>query len=237
MILTILTVLLWIVGVIAVVMLFALCTPIRVSGAISGLHVNETTGANLDETKWCFRVVWLLGLVNVTGVQEIGAASEMRLRLLGVPIKLGGADRERRPKEPNKSKHKGNEAAARRRKAKAKRRFRMSLQDVRGLIPEIRWLITKLWQVPRMDARGELVYGFEDPATTGWCEALRAMRPLPRQLKLTPDFTEARLEGWLQFRLSVYPIRAVAVMIRAVFRRGVRRIWWSQVKRRFSRAH
>lgn len=237
MILTILTVLLWIVGGIVAVMLFALCTPIHVSGAVSGLHVNETTGANLEETKWRFRAIWLLGLVTVTGVKKMGTESAMKLRLVGIPVKLGGADRGRKPKEKSKDQQKGKKVPARHRKAKGKRRFSVSLQDVRGLLPEIRWLIARLWQVQRMDARGEMVYGFEDPATTGWCEALRAMRPLPRQLKLIPDFTEARLEGWLQIRLTLYPIRAIAVMIQAVFRRGVRRIWWSHVKSRFSRAH
>lgn len=237
-ILTVLTVLLWIVVGIAGIVLFALCTPIRVSGAVYGLNVNETTGADFDETHWHFRVVWLLGLVSVIGAKAVGETSAMRLRLVGIPIKLDGSGRERKSWRANKrkseSKQKGQGAAARQRNAKGKRSSNMSWADARGLLPEIRWLIAKLWRLPRIEAQGDIVYGFDDPALTGWCEALRAIRPLPRQLRLTPDFTEARLEGWMQLRMAIYPVQVVVVVVRALFRRGVRRIWWSRVKRRIS---
>ena len=241
MILNVLTVLLWFIGGIAAVILFALCTPIRVVGSASGLNVSETTGANLEETTWHFRIVWLLGLARVTGAKDVGTAPTMRLRVIGIPIRLDRTGRRRKSFGVGKGQpareRKGRGAVERHRKAKARSGPKTSWAGVKGLLPEIRWCIAQLWRVPRFAAQGDIVYGFADPAMTGWCEALKAIRPLPPQLKLTPDFTEARLEGWLHVRLSIYPVQAVVVMIRTLLRRGVRRIWWSRMKSRFSRVH
>jgi hypothetical protein len=60
------------------------------------------------------------------------------------------------------------------------------------------------------------------------------MVPCPEDLRLTPDFGEARLEGWAQVRMTLIPIKPAVVLVGTLFRRSVRRIWWSRLKARFA---
>ena len=241
-ILNVLTVLLWFIGGIAAVILFALCTPIRVVGF--GIWIKRQRNHGSEPRRNHVALSHRLAAgprPGDGGRKHVGTAPTMRLRVIGIPIRLDRTGRRRKSFGVGKGQpareRKGRGAVERHRKAKARSGPKTSWADVKGLLPEIRWCIAQLWRVPRFEAQGDIVYGFADPAMTGWCEALKAIRPLPPQLKLTPDFTEARLEGWLHVRMSIYPVQAVVVMIRTLLRRGVRRIWWSRMKSRFSRVH
>lgn len=60
---------------------------------------------------------------------------------------------------------------------------------------------------PRM-VRGDIKFGFEDPANTGEVlGVLGIIYPiLPRKLTIIPNFTEAILEGWLEARGRIYGV-------------------------------
>lgn len=171
----------------------------------------------------------------MAGMKTSGAPAELKLRVAGLPLPIkrdGRGGRAKKGEQSEEERNRKRERASRRRRAR-RRGSGVSWQEVRGLLPEGRWLLARLIRTLRLEAEGELEYGFDDPMATGLCEAVRPLLPLPEPLRLTPDFTEARLEGWARLRLSVYPIAAVAVVLRAAFRPGVRYLWWSRLKRSF----
>ncbi len=94
--------------------------------------------------------------------------------------------------------------------------------------------MARLWRSLGLEAQGKLTYGLEDPYLTGVCEGLRAMLPWPRDLRLTPDFGEAKLEGWARVRMRVVPIRPAAVLVAVLLRREIRRVWWPRLKARLA---
>lgn len=221
---TLLAVLLRILAGFLAVALVALSIPLRMAGLVQDLHLSESSGANLEATGWRFEVSWLFGLLVFTSFKEPGAEPRAEARLAGVskPMEGGGA-------EPDRVKRPAKKA-----KPQRKRRRGISGREAWSLLPELRGLMARLWRSLGFEGRGELTYGFEDPYLTGLCEGLRAMVPMPRELHLTPDFGEARLEGWAQAQMTVYPIWTVGLLVGTLFRRRVRRIWWSRLKTRFA---
>lgn len=224
---SLLGVLLWVVAGIAAVVLLALCLPLRVAGSVSGLDMSELAGTNLEETAWRLSVRGLLGLVALEGSKEPQEAPRVQVRLAGIsrPIQGGGSPRRRKERQRPPAQ------AARKRQG----RRTLSWRDVRSLLPELRVLLARLWRSLGLQARGDLVYGFDDPYVTGWCEALRAVVPVPRELKIMPDFLGARLAGWAELRMTIYPIRVAGVLVATFFRRGVLRVWWPRLKARLAR--
>lgn len=65
-----------------------------------------------------------------------------------------------------------------------------------------------LGHVKPKSIRGDIEFGFEDPADTGeLLGVLGILYPvLPKKLNLIPNFTEAVLEGWLEARGRVYGV-------------------------------
>ena len=202
--------------------LAALCMPLRVSVAVRGLDLNEGAGL-LPEGQWRWEVRWLLGLLRWSGAKEPGEPPTSQLHVLGftipVPAKFGAKGGAARRRVPFGQVPRGP-------------RPRVNLSDLRVLWPEVRRLLASLRRCGEMEAAGDLVYGFEDPALTGWCEAARAMVPWPRGLALTPDFGGPRLSGDASVRLTVTPIRGAVAFTRFLLRPPVRRWWWRQLRQR-----
>ena len=67
--------------------------------------------------------------------------------------------------------------------------------------------------------RGDIEFGFEDPADTGeLLGVLGILYPvLPKKLTLAPNFTEAKLEGWLEARGRVYGVFLLKELIQILF--------------------
>src|SRR5690606_6935508 len=112
------------------------------------------------------------------------------------------------------------------------RRRSLDLATLARLAPEAKWLLGRAKKELRLSLRGDLVYGFRDPFATGMmCGFTAVLAPWPA-LKLTPDFSRGRLDGWLEVSLRAYPWRVLLLLSRTAFRPGVRPLWWSEVKRR-----
>lgn len=223
----------WFLGGLVLLVFLSLCTPLRLSASAYGLDVSESEGIRLDDTKWQLRGVWLLGLLNLHARQKIGEPVQVRLRLLGIPIKISTSMRQREADAEKKGGDRTERVRTAHRQARGRRqKGRLALHEIRSLLGELRWFLQKLLRTVRLQARGDLVYGFSDPAVTGWCEGLRHTLPVPRQLKLIPRFDEAVLQGWADVQLTIYPIRGAWVVVRGLFRKGVRRIWWSRLRKR-----
>lgn len=228
------TVLLWFLGGIVAVLLLAMCTPVRVAGMVKGLAIDESSEDYLEGAEWRFKVEWLLGLLQVRGVKSAGESPSLKLRLAGIHKNVEQhVTKSRKPKAVTHKKEATQDrptAAHRHQEAKWSQGNRISGQEIRELLPEARRLIAKLWRSLHLDARGELIYGFDDPAILGWCEGLRSVVPWPAGLRLEPDYTQARLEGWAELRSTTYPIRVAGLALGTLFRRPLRRIWWKRIR-------
>ena len=150
--------------------------------------------------------------------EATGRPAQTSLRLAGFTkaLSAGGARRGGRPRPP-------------RPKPSRRRRRGLTLPEFLALLPELRPVMARLWRSLGLEAQGKLTYGLEDPYLTGVCEGLRA-----RDLRLTPDFGEAKLEGWARVRMRVVPIRPAAVLVAVLLRREIRRVWWPRLKARLA---
>lgn len=124
----------------------------------------------------------------------------------------------------------GDDEKARRSKRSRFRVPSLDLVSLRKLLPEIRLLLAKLWRQIRPTVHGDLTYGFLDPALTGISQAMIAVLPIGEQLRLTPDFTEGRLTGWITMRATIHPIKIAGVVIVTALRPAVRSWWWPRLK-------
>lgn len=213
----------WALAGLLALLLVGLCIPFRAAGMVKDLSITESGGANLEVASWWFQADWCFGLVSFASAKESGGEIKAELWLVGFSKALeGGGAKRRRMKPPAKGA-----------KPRGRRRRGISGREVFALLPELRLLVARLWRSLGLEAEGDLTYGLEDPYVTGLCEGLRALVPWPGELRLTPDFGEAKLEGWAQVRMTLFPIKPAAVMVGAFFRRGVRRIWWPRLKARF----
>lgn len=212
----------WALAGLAALLLLGLLIPLRASGMVKDLAVSESGGANLEPTSWRVQVDWGFGLVRFSSAKEPGSEIGAEWRVLGFtrPLDRGGRRRTKRQ--------------ARQERAKERRPRWISAREALSLLPELRLCTARLWRSLGLEAKGDLAYGLEDPYLTGLCEGLRAMVPCPEDLRLTPDFGEARLEGWAQVRMTLIPIKPAVVLVGTLFRRSVRRIWWPRLKARFS---
>ena len=244
--------LLWLVAGLIGLVLAVLCVPLRAAVAADNLAlpaggelvaVDEGGDVSIawPEGDWRWDIHWLFGLIRWSGTKVRGAPAESRMQVLGKTVR----PRARMPGRPGRDKGRhgrrwrfgrrtpgeddlaGKPAGARKRRS----RRGLSLADVRTLWPDVRWLLGSLRRAGTASVRGDLVYGFDDPALTGWCEVMRAVAPLPRGLAVTPDFLGLRLSGKAAAQLTVYPIRGVAAAGRFLLRPAVRR-WWRQRRQR-----
>lgn len=204
-------------------LLVLLCIPWRAAGRVQNLALNESGGAHWEATSWRVEADWAFGLVTFVSVKEPGRPAQTSLRLAGFTkaLSAGGARRGGRPRPP-------------RPKPSRRRRRGLTLPEFLALLPELRPVMARLWRSLGLEAQGKLTYGLEDPYLTGVCEGLRAMLPWPRDLRLTPDFGEAKLEGWARVRMRVVPIRPAAVLVAVLLRREIRRVWWPRLKARLA---
>jgi len=204
-------------------LLVLLCIPWRAAGRVQNLALNESGGAHWEATSWRVEADWAFGLVAFVSVKEPGRPAQTSLRLAGFTkaLSAGGARRGGRPRPP-------------RPKPSRRRRRVLTLPEFLALLPELRQVMARLWRSLGLEAQGKLTYGLEDPYLTGVCEGLRAMLPWPRDLRLTPDFGEAKLEGWARVRMRVVPIRPAAVLVAVLLRREIRRVWWPRLKARLA---
>ena len=224
MIVTLLKALLWLLGAVLALILFASCTPLRFTGEVEDLQVAEDTGFGWQQSSYRLRVAWLLGLAVLEGGRKAGEPFGLRLRLFGLPVRLNIGTGKKAEGGVNKAASGEIERASRR--SRKRNRRRLSLHDAPGLLSELSWLIVRVRRTMWIEAEGDVIYGFSDPSLTGLCEGLRYQLGLVRRLRLTPDYTEGRLEPTIG--LKTYPILMGVVLLRWAFRKRVRRLWWPQ---------
>jgi len=182
---------------------------------------------------WRWEVRWLFGLVRWTGAKMRGLPAESRLHVAGISVPFRPWAWMRRAAGRRKSSrtrdHRGGRAA----RARGGRR---SLAELRAFWPDVKESLPEMMRSAGVRTDGTLVYGFDDPSLTGWCEAVRAVVPLPRTVTLVPDFTGPRLGGNLEVQMSFWPIRAAWAGGRFVMRPRVRRWLWRQIRQRLAQA-
>lgn len=224
---------LWFLSGFFVLVVLALCTPLRLSASAYGIDISEAEGIWPDGFRWRLRMAWLLGLLQLDARQDMGEPVRRRVTLFGIPVRTAPkVSSEKRSARVGVAGGAGEKKGSGGRKSQKAGSRRLAPHEIRSLLGEAGWFLRRLRRAARVHAAGDLVYGFSDPAVTGWCEGLRHTLNLPRQLRLTPSFEEGRLQGWLDVQLTVYPITCVWVVTRALFRKGVRRVWWPRLRRR-----
>lgn len=256
LIVSLLTGVAWLVVSFMSLMLLAVCIPLRVAGRVDDIDIDELTPWQFDGTGWNAEMTWLFGLIRFRTRGGPGQETVQQLRMFvftrNVGQRAAGAERKRGTVEQEQSKAPGEKSARRVRRrtfARRPRRDRDQQHDsgdrqrprrrrtklpsvglVRAAVSELPWFVRRLWHTISMRIKGDLVYGLFDPAMTGLSQALLATLPAPAELKLTPDFGYARLNGWVEGSVTVYPSKMIVVGMQAMLRPAIRRQWWSHLR-------
>ena len=232
---TVLAGLLWVLGgalaLLLAFMLLGMLVPVALSASgreLSWVEPGDNgTVIRWPDGDWRWEVRWLFGLVRWTGSKTKGSPAESRLHVAGLslPVRLEAMKRlQTGLRKGSRAQRFLNQWAAR---ARARR---PSFAELRALWPDLKESLPGMMRSAGMHADGTLVYGFDDPSLTGWCEAVRAVVPLPGTLTLVPDFTGPRLGGNLAVQMSFWPIRAALAGGRFLMRPRVRRWLWRQIR-------
>lgn len=249
---TVLTVLVSLIVGIGVLLLAALCVPLRIGGRIDGIELHEDADRapeNADGTTWHGQASWLFGAVRLTTRGGAGQKPVTQWLLLGFRHNLPQTRSDRKPAQRDDECATRREGAVRKFSGKVwKRILRRRRRRRRGTTPdvpvsalirvvrsELPWLLRALCKGLSLHLRGRLVYGLFDPAMTGMSQGLLALLPVPADLRLVPDYEYARLSGSVAGRATVFPIRLVGLFVRAAFRPAVRRLWWPRLRAKLRR--
>lgn len=234
----VLTTLLWVIGGLLFLLLLGMLTPLRLRGSIADVQWSETTEPDWQAIRWEVKGRWLLGTVALRASKGPHGDPSFVLRILGVPIKINPSP----SRSKTKAKAKGTAGSAKRARGVQQRSkkhgrgaARLSMHEILALIGEAKWFLGRMWRTVRLRGRGEMTYGFSDPYLTAMVHAVRVTVPVAPDLRVIPDFTETKLEGWATIGIDTIPVRSMLVLVRTAFRKGVRQVWWSRLRTRVQR--
>lgn len=210
-----LSVLLWIVGVVLGLLLLAVAAllflPVNFRLRLDA-HLREDDDAEWGFSgfaRWAAEVRWGGWMFRLQARGEELKLSELMIRILGVRVRA-----RRSAVEPAK----GESEAGEKPKAERKRRRRPSLSDLRSYAREGIRLVRRLVASLRLHLRGDLVFGFPDPALTGLVLAVLSLTGTPGQLRLRPDWFNPGLEGWVETDGRIYGYEVAAALWSAYWR-------------------
>jgi hypothetical protein len=208
----------WVAGLLLAVALLALVlvlfVPVRFRAKAEGAlrpDDDETWGGQAAweaDLRWGGRLfrLWLQGTHQAVGAQEI--------TVLGIRLKerkqSAPAAEEEAPttsKPPAKAKAKPR-----------KKRKRPTMEEIRAYIREGLTLVRRLIKALRLHIAGDLTFGFEDPALTGFALGAAALAGKPADLTLRPDWFQPGAEGWVSIKGRVYGFEAATALWLAYWR-------------------
>jgi len=218
---------------------------------VDSLHIDEELPVNWEEIALRAEFSGLLGAVQIR-LERLGSKMRTQVRIVGISIERSGSDTGREPMASDNTRSnkvmtssksqkqsrwrttredpKSQADSKQETRTKRRRRSRIKLSDARRLLPEATWLLNKAWRRLKLRVRGSLVYGFPDPFATGLTHGLMATLPPLSQLYLQPDYSQGRLDGWVELSLRIYPIQVLFLAVQACFRPGIRPLWWPRVR-------
>lgn len=176
--------------------------------------------------QWQASFRWAWGAV-AGRAHGVGVTPEFDLRLAGLRLRADGWFRRR----PRRSGPPPRRVRGRRRRQRSIRRAlrRVVWPDLlKALLRGVR----RLWRSLGLRVRGDLRYGWEDPALTGLTQGLLAAMPRTGDIRLTASYTEPGLAGWVEVTGRLVPVRMVGAVLRTLWELPVRRVWWGEVKDR-----
>lgn len=233
LLLIILNVLLWLValvaGVLVAVLVILLTVPVSFRAKAEGAlrpDDDEDWGGNARweaDLRWGGRLVrlWLQGTHQGVEVQ--------RLTMLGLRWRTRKGQGGEAPAGADagaKSKAKAEAKTARKARPRKKRR-RPTMEEIQAYVREGLRLVRRLLRSLRLHIAGDLTFGFEDPALTGFALGAIALTGKPADLVLRPDWFQPGVEGWATVRGRVYGFE-VAIALWLAF-------WRSPLSRRLRR--
>lgn len=216
-------ILLWIIlapVVLAVVtVLVALLLPVNFWGRVEGHLVGDAVDWYLAAT----HARWELALTV--------AGRVLHLRLAGVGKRVTSREAELigfslRGKRQRRPGHSGPGGT----KKPRKRAWRPKAGDIPVLWHEGRRLLRQIWAHLRLRLTGEVIMGLGDPALTGSALGVIGAVGWPPGLRIYPDFLDPHVEGWVELRGRTRGIEMLVVIIAALLRPAVRRLWWRHIK-------
>ncbi|HEY3365207.1 MAG TPA: hypothetical protein VGK74_09160 [Symbiobacteriaceae bacterium] len=192
----------WILALVLLLVMALLFLPLDLSGRTdSDLHADEWGEELEGAVRWQLRLRWGWGLFLVGLAGRWLTVEQAEVRLMGIRL------RSRKRPQPVKAKTE--------KPAPAKRR-RMTPDLTKALIQEGLRLLDRVWRDLGLQVEGEVAYGLDDPALVGWCEALLWTAGRPAAVRVTPDWLDPRLEGWLQFRGRIFGVEFLAALLAAL---------------------
>lgn len=159
--------------------------------------------ADLEGTlRWLVKLRW--GWVVLTGewAGENLTVQRSALRLFTIRLRMGSGRAKPR--------------AERKERKQKKKRSRPDLELIWALVEEGARFIRRLIEKLGFRFQGEVVYGFADPAVTGWCEGIRWAMHLPVPIQLEPNFQHPCLTGWAEGRGRLYGYEAAVAALKAL---------------------
>lgn len=207
----------WVAGILLaaalLVLLAALTVPVsfraRAEGALRP-DDDENWGGQAEweaDLRWGGQLVrlWLQGTHQGVG--------EQRFTILG--FRLTGRKRSRPAEE--RAAEPGDKARDRKSRPRKKRQ-RPTMEDIQAYIREGLNLVRRLLKALRLHMAGDLTFGFDDPALTGFALGAIALTGKPKDLALRPDWFEPGVEGWVTIKGRVYGFEVATALWLAYWR-------------------
>jgi len=208
-----------------VLLLALLFVPVEVDGGLtSDLQAADYDTDLAGEAHWWLRLRWGWGLfrLRLAGLNLTTPTFEMRVAGLRLSTRRQPRTRARVRRE-------------RKERAKPRRRPRPSPAVIRSFAEEGLRSLRRLWRSFGLGLSGDLTYGFSDPSLTGFCEATLWTLGRPAHLRLTPDWTQARLEGQAQLHGRLYGFEVAVAFLAMLKNPRLRHYLWMSLKPKWGR--
>lgn len=181
------------------------------------------------------RLAWGRGLLAAV-VETTGRKNSFRLRFAGItlPTSRKKPDQVRAARKTARQKSRKKEQKSK----KDQRGFSLSTLTAvfsRELLAEIRDFLKKLFKFLRLRLQLSGVYGTDDPALTGFLAgSMAALSTGKVNINLNPDYNEQVLDVRGEASGRVVPIIIIWLAVRLLLSKPVRRLWWTQLKKKLA---
>jgi len=198
-------------GLVVLVAAAVLFLPVHFGGRLDARLTEGSPPPEGSFARWQANARWGWALLRVKCWGEGKELLQTEVTVLGLEIR-----RKAKP-SPDAGPKKPKERKPRKRKP-------LDRELILTLFREGKRLLKRVWRSLRLRLEGNLAYGFGDPGYTGIAYGFMCAVG-PSHLRLSPDYLDPKLEGWLELNGKVFGVELLAAGLALAFHPVIRRRW------------